>query len=62
MDYLNKWIPVNKNLPVIGGSYLVTVKGRYAKSTLTKYSKFYNGKFDTENVIAWMPLPLPYRF
>lgn len=60
-DNLKGWIPVSKMLPKAGGHYLVTYDGNYAKSIpLVKESKFLNGKFDVENVIAWQELPLPY--
>lgn len=72
-DYINDgWIPVEERLPEepkenpeFEGKkielYLVTVKG-------TKYSfrAMWNGKFFTDgwskcNVIAWCPLPEPYK-
>ena len=41
--------------------YLVTYYGKYADFLpLVKESKYLNGNFSVENVIAWRELPLPY--
>lgn len=64
-----KWIPVSERLPEENGQYLVTVKN------LTGYEQLYNNVFECEffekdwifkgwkdnKVIAWMPLPQPYK-
>lgn len=72
-DYINDgWIPVEERLPEepkenpeFEGKkielYLVTVKG-----TKYPFRAMWNGKFFTDgwskcNVIAWRPLPEPYR-
>lgn len=63
------WIPVSERLPEENGQYLVTVKN------LTGYEQLYNNVFECEffekdwifkgwkdnKVIAWMPLPEPYK-
>lgn len=58
---LKEWIPVKNMLPKVGGYYLVTYYGKYADFLpLVKESKYLNGNFSVENVIAWRELPLPY--
>ena len=57
-----KWIPVSERLPEEKGFYLVSVKNEHNR----RYSKscwFYgNGNwFARQEVIAWMPLPEPYK-
>lgn len=48
-------------VPKVGGYYLVTYYGKYADFLpLVKESKYLNGNFSVENVIAWRELPLPY--
>lgn len=55
------WTPTASRLPD-PGRYLVTVK-RYGKhGTKTSVSNYNNGTwsgYDTEDVLAWMPLPAP---
>lgn len=58
----NEWILTRECLPKAGGYYLVTLRGKYVENTLVRCSRFLNGKFDIDNVIAWMSLPLPYNF
>lgn len=56
-----KWIPVTEGLPKKDGLYLVSVKNDH----LRRYSKtcWYSDKnwFARQDVVAWMPLPEPYR-
>lgn len=59
---IGQWIPVSERLPKIEGCYLVTVKNEHERI----YSKtaWYQGKnnwFARQDVIAWMPLPKPYK-
>ena len=69
-----QWIPVTERLPEKEGRYLVTIEsGRVVEIDwgdpdidLTKEKVFH--KWDSEmwqcwepNVIAWMPLPEPYK-
>lgn len=53
----NKWIPCSERLPEERGFYLTTTKDKAV------YCDHWNeDNFDrTEMVIAWMPLPEPYR-
>lgn len=52
-----RWIPVSERLPEKDGCYLTTTMYKQV------YCDYWNGDyFDrTETVIAWMPLPSPYK-
>lgn len=57
-----KWIPVTERLPEEKGLYLVSVKNDHNR----RYSKtcwFHGGDnwFARQDVLAWMPLPKPYK-
>lgn len=64
----NEWIPVSERLPDKDGRYLVSK--RIFKNDTTEVvsnfnsveNNFYTGYHDiiTDDVVAWMPLPLPY--
>ena len=63
-----KWIPVSKELPEKGGDYLVTISFDIGAEEPVR--EVYKGFFCAlsqkwlnrdEDVIAWMPLPKPYR-
>ena len=52
----NKWIPVSERLPEEHGEYLVTDKyGRVTSGLWIGNAKRW------KDVIAWMPLPEPYK-
>ena len=55
------WIPVTERLPEENGCYLVSVKNDHER----RYSKTaWFGKdtwFARQDIIAWMPLPEPYK-
>ena len=58
----SEWIPVTERLPEEKGLYLVSVKNDHNR----RYSKtcwFHGGNnwFARQDVLAWMPLPEPYR-
>lgn len=59
-EVLNKlnwwWIPVSERLPEKNGQYLVTVNKGYMLLGL-----WCGIKDDWINIIAWMPLPEPYK-
>ena len=57
-----RWIPVSERLPKEQGLYLVTIKScdKYYIDT-DLYNTLYKKGFRTPNVIAWMPLPEPYK-
>ena len=50
-----RWIPVSERLPEKDDLYLVYFDGEY---NLVYFS---NGAFSYSGVIAWMPLPEPYK-
>ena len=58
-----QWIPVAERLPE-DGYYLATLDGELVgqEEPFTGMCGIENGKWDDEDcVIAWMPLPEPYR-
>ena len=62
-----RWIPCTERLPKEDGCYLVTIKwkGRYSgdvytETTMAEY-KEKTKEWDYVDVIAWMPLPEPYK-
>lgn len=61
------WIPVSEGLPEVSGTYQVTcMDGRIYRSTYAKFqSKLkrweLTGARSYWKVIAWMPLPEPYK-
>ena len=57
-----RWIPVSERMPEEQGLYLVTIKSgdKYYIDT-DLYNTLYKKGFRTPNVVAWMPLPQPYR-
>lgn len=71
MDYIenmddekeNGWIPVSERLPE-DGTYITTLDGELVgqEEPFTGMCGIENGKWDDEDcVIAWMPLPEPYK-
>ena len=60
---VQRWIPVEERLPETG-TYLCTLDGELCgiDEPFTGMCGIENGKWDEEGcVIAWMPLPEPYR-
>ena len=65
-----EWIPCSDRLPSESGDYLCTIT-LYAGATYTEVLTFHKGRFyedDDEwgttyhdDVLAWMPLPKPYK-
>lgn len=58
-----RWIPVAERLPE-DGTYLTTLDGELVgqEKPFTGMCGIENGKWDEDGcVIAWMPLPEPYR-
>lgn len=72
-DVVPRWIPVTERLPEKYGKYLVTVDMDYYAAVITLYygrinckDVFYDrdseyGDIEYRGVIAWMPLPEPYK-
>lgn len=62
---MNRWIPAIEKLPEKDELYIVTFDGELAgqKEPFTSANYFENGKWDSDGdcVLAWMPLPEPYR-
>ena len=61
-----QWIPVSERLPEKEGYYLLTVESLIAEAGSVVISRPYNGRGGFcdvywNNVIAWMPLPEPYK-
>lgn len=59
----NGWIPVSERLPE-DGTYITTLDGELVgqEEPFTGMCGIENGKWDDEDcVIAWMPLPKPYK-
>ena len=65
----NGWIPCSERLPEEDGKYIVTVKnltGRWIMKNNVFVCNYWDDDFhfqgwDDNEVIAWQPLPLPYR-
>lgn len=68
-----RWIPCSERLPEENGQYLITVKYVHVDGyddIYAEHGEWTDGKWDmfcfghcgkVENIIAWMPLPEPYR-
>lgn len=61
----SKWIPCSEKMPEDDGLYNTTLSGELigADEAFTGQSHFENGHWEDDGdcVIAWMPLPKPYR-
>lgn len=55
-----KWIPVSERLPSESGYYLVTREDEDWRRTLFDYYSKRVGRLE-HGVVAWMPLPAPYK-
>lgn len=68
-NYINGWIPCSERLPKENGKYLVTVKNLTGywimKSNVFVceycYNDFIFQGWEDNKVIAWQPLPQPYK-
>ena len=67
------WIPVSERLPEEDGQYLITVKYKPEadyENIYAEHGEWIDGRWDmfcfghcgeVEGIIAWMPLPEPYK-
>lgn len=64
---MSEWIPVSERLPEEDGEYLVTVLDSYSGRPFVDISHYFignvnnNGFYKAYEVMAWMPLPEPYK-
>lgn len=56
-----KWIPCSERLPEHAGKYLVTTDGTFGIDVID-IARFENNEWHkSSKIIAWMPLPEPYK-
>lgn len=55
------WISVKERLPNEDGYYLTTWKGYHSIEPVTRFHRFSCGRFELDGIIAWQPLPKPYK-
>lgn len=64
-NVLPDWIPVSKRLPEEDGRYIVTKRDERDDEEIYVTTSYYQndeyGFFSEEEIIAWMPLPEPYK-
>ena len=61
-EHKKEWIPVSERLPELPGIYMTTLD--YGKHGLATGARYYHGKYFkwmNECVVAWIPLPEPYK-
>ena len=56
----HRWIPVTESLPEKEGAYIVTVRDIFGNGYVTR-EWFYGNEWSYSYVVAWMPLPKPYK-
>ena len=59
-EYGNGWIPCSERLPEKSGRYLVCIDGVAWIADFFN-STWFGKRYRYSNVIAWMPLPTPYK-
>ena len=61
---MSEWIPVAKRLPETNKMMLVTCKPKKGDANVNRAyydGQFWHGSGSMSGVIAWMPLPEPYK-
>lgn len=74
MELEPHWIPCSERLPEENGQYLITIKYKHVNDSYedvyAEHGEWLDGKWDmfcfghcgeVEDIIAWMPLPEPYK-
>ena len=60
-DITNEWIPCSERLPKEYAQYLVCLKSGECYVYWIEDSDWARGMAEKEGILAWMPLPKPYR-
>lgn len=65
---MSKWIPTEEKNPERDGFYMATLDGEIAgeREPFSGIAEFFRGKWvddedDYKCILAWMPMPKPYR-
>lgn len=61
MSKQEDWIPCSERLPEKDGYYQVTIDLNCDIEKFIAVSQFQKGEWEAIGVIAWMPLPEPYK-
>lgn len=61
LEQESRWIPITERLPNKSGRYLVSYNSGYVAMALYYESVSKWGATTTERIVAWMPLPQPYK-
>jgi len=61
LEKANEWVDVKDRLPSESGMYLVTNFDNVSYTTWTTTCHYKNKGFELDGVIAWKPLPKPYK-
>ena len=67
-----EWIPCNERMPETIGEYLITIQTNQGKKHITTAGYYFDrlkefgtfrrdGTWEKWNVVAWKPLPEPYK-
>lgn len=68
--FIDRWVPVSERLPEKNGQYLAYIINPYDEKIQYLMTCYYYAKDNqwipddetaSDNVIAWMPLPKPYK-
>jgi len=58
--FVGWWIPVSERLPETDGRYLCTYEDDIEENCVD-FGSYENGEWYVDKVIAWLPLPKPYK-